>query len=114
MPMRAPFLLLAVVALAASGWIGLARRAAEVRTTAEAATSDSSWRPVVWPTRTGPVVETDPTWHAFVVRRRGSRIFAGWSPDRTPRVVAIDPSTGRWETVTRRPGWLLRLAPNRK
>jgi Tol biopolymer transport system component len=119
--MRSPFLLLGAGALAVCGWIGIARYAAEIRAekdlfrAKERATVDAlRWpqpSPRIW---AGPSRMTDPTWRAFVARRRGSRIFAGWSPGGWPRVVAIDPSTGKRETAETVSGGPVRVSPDRK
>lgn len=118
--MRSPFFLLAVAAFGACGWIGSARHEAGVRAREElvrarALEAALARQPLPAPrAAAGPAVRADPTWRAFVAKRRGSRIFAGWSPDRTPRVVAIDPNTGKRETAATLSGWPVRVSPDRK
>jgi WD40 repeat protein len=105
--MRSPFLLLVILPSATWACMALAHHAAEVRAAAEIARAGAATAAPAVSTRlpqpagkAGPTWTSDPTWRAFAARRSGSRIFAGWSPDRTPRVVAIDPSTGKWETAS--------------
>ncbi len=58
--------------------------------------------------------KVDAAWRRYVARGIRNRILVAWTPDRTPRIAAFDPDTGRYETAARVGGWLVRASPDGK